>query len=155
LDKTILRPASEEDFPAIRALIRIVGINPTGLDWHRFVVAVTPDDEMIGCGQVKPRADGTRELASIAVRPAYRQQGIAQAIIDRLLAKNPPPLYLICRNGLGPFYERFGFRDIQESEMPPYFKRLTRAARMFMRVNLLVMLREGDDHPVYPRVVDG
>jgi N-acetylglutamate synthase-like GNAT family acetyltransferase len=150
LDKTILRPASEEDFPAIRALIRIVGINPTGLDWHRFVVAVTPDDEMIGCGQVKPRADDTRELASIAVRPAYRQQGIAQAImvadcatiIDRLLAENPPPLYLICRNGLGPFYERFGFRAIQESEMPPYFKRLTRAARMFMGVNLLVMLRE-------------
>ena len=81
MDKTILRPASEEDFPANRALIRIVGINPTGLDWHRFVVAVTPDDEMIGCGQVKPRADGTRELASIAVRPAYRQQGIAQAIM--------------------------------------------------------------------------
>ena len=58
LDKTILRPASEEDFPAIRALIRIVGINPTGLDWHRFVVAVTPDDEMIGCGQVNQDAAG-------------------------------------------------------------------------------------------------
>ena len=140
MDNYVLRPAWEEDFRAIRALIRAVGINPTGLDWRRFVVAVTPNEKVIGCGQVKPHSDGSRELASIAVRPAFRRQGIAQAIIERLLAENPPPLYLICRNGLGPFYERFGFRALRENEMPRYFQRLMRAARLFMKVNLLVML---------------
>ncbi len=142
MDKTVLRPALGEDFHAIRALIRTVGINPTGLDWRRFVVAVTPDGKVAGCGQVKPHSDGSRELASIAVRPAFRRQGIAQAIIERLLTENPPPLYLICRNGLGSFYERFGFRAVRENEMPLYFRRLMRAARLFGKVNLLVMFRE-------------
>ncbi len=142
MDKTILRPASKEDFPAIRALIRTVGINPTGLDWRRFVVAVMPNGKVTGCGQVKPHSDGSRELASIAVHPAFRQQKIAQAIIESLLAENPPPLYLICRNGLGSFYERFGFRAVRENEMPLYFRRLMRAARLFGKVNLLVMLRK-------------
>ena len=140
MDKTILRPASKEDFPAIRALIRTVGINPIGLDWRRFVVAVTPNEKVIGCGQVKPHSDGSRELASIAVRPAFRRQRIAQAIIEHLLAENPPPLYLICRNGLGSFYKRFGFYAVQENEMPQYFRHLMRAARLFRKINLLVML---------------
>lgn len=142
LDKTNLRSALEGDFPAIRALIRTVGINPTGLDWRRFVVAVTPNGKVSGCGQVKPHSNGSRELASIAVRPAFRRQKIAQAIIENLLAENPPPLYLICRNGLGSFYERFGFRAVRENEMPLYFRRLMRVARLFGKVNLLVMLHE-------------
>jgi N-acetylglutamate synthase-like GNAT family acetyltransferase len=142
LDKTNFRPALKADFPAIRALIRTVGINPTGLDWRRFIVAVTPDGKVAGCGQVKPHSDGSRELASIAVRPAFRRQGIAQAIIECLLAENPPPLYLICRNGLGSFYERIGFRAVRENEMTLYFRRLMRAARLFGKINLLVMLRE-------------
>ncbi|MBU2610321.1 MAG: GNAT family N-acetyltransferase [Chloroflexi bacterium] len=142
MDKFLLRPACARDAPAIRALIRSVRINPASLDWRRFIVAVAPNGELIGCGQVKPHADGTRELASLAVRPAHRQRGVAGAIIEQLLAENQPPLYLICRNGLGPFYERFGFRAVLQAEMPPYFMRLMRAARMFMKVNLLVMLRQ-------------
>ncbi len=122
-------------------MIRAAGINPTGLDWRRFIVAMTPDGKVAGCGQVKPHSDGSRELASIAVRPDFRRQGIAQAVIERLLAENPPPLYLICRDRLGPFYERFGFRALRENEMPLYFRRLMRAARLFGKVNLLVMLR--------------
>jgi N-acetylglutamate synthase-like GNAT family acetyltransferase len=142
LDKPILRPARKEEFPAIRALIYAVGINPTGLDWRRFIIAVTPEGELAGCGQVKPHADGSRELASIAVRPGFRLQGIARAILSRLLAENPPPLYLLCRARLGPFYERFGFRAIQLNEMPLYFRCLMRAARIFRQVDVLVMLRE-------------
>ena len=38
--EVILRPATAADFPAIRALIRRVRINPYGLDWRRFLVAV-------------------------------------------------------------------------------------------------------------------
>jgi N-acetylglutamate synthase-like GNAT family acetyltransferase len=35
-----LRPATEADFAEIKALIRQVRINPMGLDWRRFTVAV-------------------------------------------------------------------------------------------------------------------
>jgi N-acetylglutamate synthase-like GNAT family acetyltransferase len=136
-----LRPAREADFPAIRALIHQVQINPTGLDWRRFVVAVTPGDELIGCGQVKPHKHSVdapvRELASIAVTPEWRGHGVARAIIEHLLTANPGSLYLTCRGVLGPFYEKFGFRKIGEAEMPPYFQRLSRIVKMIQRLHLL------------------
>lgn len=123
-----LRTATVEDFLAIRALVRAVRINPTGLDWRRFIVAVTPQGEVIGCGQVKPHADGSRELASIAVQRAYRGRGVARAIIERLLADSPRPLYLMCRSSLGGLYERFGFHPVAPGEMPTYFRRISRLA---------------------------
>ncbi|RPI29462.1 MAG: N-acetyltransferase [Chloroflexota bacterium] len=129
-----LRPATSADAAPIRALIRDVGINPTGLDWRRFVLAVTTEDEMIGCGQVKPHGDGTRELASIAVKREWRRCGVARAIIERLIADHPGVLYLMCRSSLAPFYEKFGFGVLDEAEMPPYFRRMARLAKVFGRV---------------------
>ena len=79
--------ATKQDFPAIRALIYAVHINPTGLDWRRFLVAVTPDNELLGCGQVKRHFDGSRELASIAVQEQARGQGLARAVIQELLVR--------------------------------------------------------------------
>ena len=35
-----IRPARETEAAQIRDLIHLVGINPIGLDWKRFVVAV-------------------------------------------------------------------------------------------------------------------
>lgn len=142
-----LRPATQADFPTIRLLIRSVQINPIGLDWRRFIVAVTPNGALIGCGQVKPHRDGSRELASIAVLPGWRGQGVARAIIERLVAAHPGPLYLTCRSSLGAFYERFGFRTIELAEMPPYFRRISRLAKALGIIgligeNLLVMKRE-------------
>jgi N-acetylglutamate synthase-like GNAT family acetyltransferase len=137
----------ETDFPAIRALIREVRINPNGLDWRRFIVAETPEGQFIGCGQLKPHSDGTVELASLAVLPAQRGQGVARLILQRLAADAPRPLYLTCRAQLGPFYEKFGFRGISGRELPPYFRRLSRLVRLLnvlrlMQVKLLVMVLE-------------
>ena len=123
-----LRAATEEDFPAIRRLIHLVHINPMSLDWRRFLVAVDGTGALLGCGQLKPHGHSGVELASIAVEPAYRKQGIARAIIEQLLAKAPRPLYLTCRSSLGVFYECWGFRAMEMSEMPPYFRRLARLA---------------------------
>ena len=142
-----LRPATSADFPAIRGLIRLVQINPIDLDWQRFVIAVTPEGEMIGCGQVKPHGDGSRELASIAVTPPWRKQGVARAIIEHLTANEPGTLYLTCRANLGPFYTRFGFKAIEQQEMPPYFRRISRLMKALgilhvVGERLLVMKRE-------------
>ncbi len=129
-----LRKATAQDSPAIRALIYRVGINPFSLDWRRFLVAVDEEDRLIGSGQIKPHGDGTRELASIAVQPAWQGQGIGREIIERLMAENALPLYLTCRARMSPYYEKFGFRVLRVEEMPPYFRRLYRAASFLNRL---------------------
>ena len=101
-----------------------------GLDWKRFVVAANAQDEMIGCGQLKPhgaQAD-ILELASLVVYPEHRGKGIARAIVEHLLANGPRPLYLMCESSLGPVYEKFGFRGITREEMPRYFQRISKLA---------------------------
>jgi N-acetylglutamate synthase-like GNAT family acetyltransferase len=128
--KYTLRPAREQESGQIRDLIHLTGINPMGLDWKRFVVAVNDRDEMIGCGQLKPHGVDILELASLAVYPEYRGQGIARAIIEHLLADSPRPLYLMCESSLGPLYEKFGFRGIGYDEMPRYFQRISKLARL-------------------------
>ncbi len=126
-----LRAAMESDFPAIRRLIHVVGINPMALDWRRFLIAVDDSGNLLGCGQLKPHGKEIVELASIAVEPGYRKQGIASAIIDQLLGRAPRPLYLICRSTMGPFYERWDFKALATHEMPAYFRRLARLAAVF------------------------
>jgi N-acetylglutamate synthase-like GNAT family acetyltransferase len=125
---TGVRPARETDAAPIRELIHLVGINPMGLDWKRFVVAVNDRDEMIGCGQLKPHGQEVLELASIAVYPEHQGNGVARLIIEHLLKDSPRPLYLMCQSTLGAFYERFGFRAIPYEEMPRYFQRMSKLA---------------------------
>ena len=139
-----LRPATEADFPAIRALIRQVRINPTKLDWRRFAVAVNGSGQMIGCAQLKPVPGELTELASLAVLPNYRHQGLARALIEHLLADAPRPVYLTCRSNLGVLYEKFGFRALEADETPAYYRRLQRLAGLLMELarrgeTLLVM----------------
>lgn len=126
----MIRPATEADFPSIRRLIHEVQIKPTGLDWRRFVLAVFQSGEMLGCGQLKQHGDGSIELASIAVKPPHRRQGVASAIIEHLLENAPRPIYLTCRSTLGSFYEKWGFRVVGRNEMTPYFRRLSRLVNM-------------------------
>jgi N-acetylglutamate synthase-like GNAT family acetyltransferase len=126
-----IRPALSEDSVLIQSMVRSARINPTGLDWHRFIVAVSPDGRVVACGQIKPHNDGSMELASIVVEPDFRGQGIARLVIEQLLIMNSPPLYLMCRSRLGDFYKRFGFRPLTIEEMPVYFRRMTRLAKVF------------------------
>ena len=143
LDKYSLRPATEADFPEIKALIHQARINPTKLDWRRFTVAVL-GGEVIGCAQLKPVPGSLTELASLAVRPAYRHQGIARALIEHLLTDAPRPVYLTCRSGLEALYEKFGFRTLAVDDMPVYYRRVQRLVNTFVKLTyrdetLLVM----------------
>lgn len=131
-----LRSASAGDAQAIRALIRSAQINPVGLDWRRFTLAVDGSGRLVGCGQIKPHRDGSRELASIAVVPEWRGRGVARALIEHLLETHPGTLYLTCRASLGSLYARFGFQVVDESEMPTYFRWVSRAVRLMRRLGL-------------------
>lgn len=141
-----LRRAKVTDAAMIRQIISQVHINPTGLNWQRFVLAVDSHDSIIGCGQLKPHSDGSLELASIAVLPEWRGKGVARTIIEYLLEQHSGRLYLTCRAELHTLYQKFGFQVLNTDEMPPYFKRLSRLVNLFPRLRrqpdrLLVMRR--------------
>ena len=123
-----IRAAREAEARQIQDLIHLVGINPMGLDWKRFVVAVNDRDEMIGCGQLKPHGPDVIELASLAVYPEYQGKGVARSIMEYLLKGSQRPLYLMCESGLGSLYKKFGFRPIPYEEMPRYFQRISKLA---------------------------
>lgn len=123
-----LRPARETEDNAIKNLIHLVGINPVGLDWKRFIVAADAQDQIIATGQIKPHGRDIHELASIAVLPEYRGQGLARVIIEHLLKDSPRPLYLTCVSSLEPLYQKFGFYAIDYDEMPRYFQRISKLA---------------------------
>jgi N-acetylglutamate synthase-like GNAT family acetyltransferase len=125
-----LRAANANDFPAIRGLIHKVQINPTGLDWRRFVVAVDKAGRIMGCGQLKPHGKEVVEMASIATEPSDRNQGVARAVIEYLLNQAPRPLYLTCLSSMGRFYEKWGFSPVKKDEMPAYFRRLVTLVKM-------------------------
>ena len=142
-----LRPAVEDDQAEILRLVLAGGINPTGLDWQRFVVAEDHAGVVVGCAQLKPHRDGSVELASLVVVEEQRGKGIARALIEHFIDEHRETLYLMCRSGLGPMYEKFGFYPLQQDEMPRYFRRVSKlfgAVEPFRRgkETLLVMCRK-------------
>lgn len=134
-----LRPARESESRQIKELIHLVGINPMGLDWKRFIVAVDAEERVIGTGQLKPHGADILELSSIAVAPEHRGEGIARAVIEHLLKDSPRPLYLTCISTMGPLYEKFGFVRLEYANMPRYFQRLSKVANV-----MLNFTREGE-----------
>lgn len=149
----VLRRASQADQQAIRALVRAAHINPLGLEWRRFIVAVEPSGEVIGCGQVKEHDGGVQELASIVVAPEWRHKGVATTIVRFWMGQSGPPLWLTCRSGLVGFYARLAFREVfPDREMPVYFRRLRRVARSLQLLagsgeHLAVMVWQGPSAP--------
>ena len=138
-----IRDAAVKDSATIRGIVRAANINPTGLDWPRFLVA-EDGDEIVGVGQVKQHRDGTRELASIAVIPDRQGQGIGSAIIRELLGRETGVVHLTCRSQLQGYYERFGFRRLEPREYPPYFARRMPMINAFLRpfrIRIIVMRR--------------
>lgn len=141
-----IREATRSDRAAIRRLIRRVRINPFGLHWQNFLVAVDGDHSLLGCGQLKPHGPRAVELASIAVVEKHRGNGIARAVIERLLERGPRPLYLLCLPDLTPFYARFGFAPASRAGLPRYFRRIATfasVARLLHHSRSPVIMRLG------------
>ena len=142
----IIRSATAEDQFAITAIVRAARINPNDLDWRRFLLAQWGQD-IIGVGQVKPHADGSRELASIAVVPEWQGNGVGGALIRALLSRETGPLHLMCNADREHYYQRFGFHRLDRRSMPPYFRRFARIAPVIgllslNQLRLVVMGRE-------------
>jgi N-acetylglutamate synthase-like GNAT family acetyltransferase len=148
VDLITVRKATHTDIGAIRLLVIGGHINPSGLNWQRFLVACLPNGEVVGCGQIKSHRDGSWEMASIAVKRSWRGRGIARSIIEALVASHEGDLYLMCRSGLRGLYENCGFCVIGEDEIPRYFQRVKRLAGLAD-----FMIREGESLLVMKQTV--
>jgi len=142
----IIRRATAADQATITRMIRSANLNRMNLKWPNFLVA-EEGGAVVGIGQVKAHGDGSREVASMAVVPAWQGKGIGSAIIKALIAgEGDRVLYLTCRREMRGYYERFGFRMIAKADYPPYFARLIRVVNVFAllaRTEVLVMRRPG------------
>ncbi len=122
-----IRPARQIDRPQIRQVIFQAGLIPFRMDWRRFLVAEA-EGCIVGVGQVRPHRYGSREVASIAVLPAWQGKGVGTAIVRALVEREPNVLYLFCLEHRESFYVRLGFRLCERPQLPPSLARIYRLA---------------------------
>jgi N-acetylglutamate synthase-like GNAT family acetyltransferase len=106
------RPASADDQQAISDFVRSEHLNPTGLHWQRFTIALDNEGRLVGCVQVRHHRDGSRELGSFAVRPQWRKRGIGARLVERALLRDPGPVHLVTRRELAGYFSRWGFAPV-------------------------------------------
>ena len=131
-----IRAATEADSAGICALVRGERVNPTGLDWRRFVVAADGRD-LVGVAQMRRHPDGSRELGSLVVSPQARGQGIAARLIDALLSAEHGRVLMITGADFAAHYVRWGFRRIDPGTAPAAVRRNYRLGRMATVISLL------------------
>jgi amino-acid N-acetyltransferase len=124
-----IRPAREEDQETIVSFIRQAKLNPRNLKWQNFLVA-EDNGNVVGVRQVKVYEQGTREIASGFVLPEYRRQGISARLMEALLARETGPLYTMVNEKRAPYYEPFGFRRVDVSQLPSDFRNEYRIGRI-------------------------
>lgn len=117
-----IRRALEADQTTIVSLIRQAKINPRNLHWQNFLVA-EENGQVVGIRQVKVHSYGTREVASGFVLPEYRRQGISARLMNELLARETGPLYTMVNEKWAPYYEQFGFKRVDVSQLPSDFRK--------------------------------
>lgn len=122
LDDLVFRPAVATDQPEISALVRSERLNPTGLDWRRFVVAVDGRG-LAGAVQVRHHPDGSRELGSLVVRPPWRGRGVASRLVELALGAQREHVQLITYDALVPYFARWGFRPLRPAQAPRAVRR--------------------------------
>ncbi len=130
-----LRPARrDEHWLIVRRVLR-EGLDPTKLNWRRFVMAEGADGAILGFAQMKEFATGAREFGSLVVEPESRGEGIGGLLLTHFLEKFPRPVYLFCGLHNVRYYRRFGFRRLAEDEFPPApLQRKWRMARLMVRI---------------------
>jgi N-acetylglutamate synthase-like GNAT family acetyltransferase len=124
-----IRPARQEDQETIVSYVRQARLNPRNLNWQNFLVA-EEDYKIVGIRQTKTHTQGTREVASGFVLPEYRRQGISARLMKELLARESGPLFTMVSEKRAPYYEQFGFRRVEVTQLPSDFLKEYRIGRI-------------------------
>ena len=118
-DSVFIRPATAADQPHIVSLARGERLKPTGLHWPRFVVAHHAGD-IVGAVQLRRHPDGSQELGSLVVAPAFRGRGIAARLIERRLSGALGRVFVITGRAHADYYRRWGFQRIDPNGAPAF-----------------------------------
>jgi amino-acid N-acetyltransferase len=133
-----VRRATAGDQAAITRLVRQARLNPRGLDWRRFVIAEA-DGAPIGVAQVRRHPDGSRELASLVVRPEYRDRGVAGRMIDALLPDEPGPVFTLVDRRYAQHFTRWHFQPVDPADLPRSMARQLQIGRLATAIGSLLI----------------
>jgi N-acetylglutamate synthase-like GNAT family acetyltransferase len=137
MDQLLIRSATERDQQAIRALVHSERLNPTGINWPNFLVAVT-GGRIIGAVQMRKHSDGSRELGSLVVTKEARGRGIASRLIGVLLAEELEPVWMITAEPYAGAYSRWGFEQIEARAAPVKVRRNHLMGRLASIISLVM-----------------
>lgn len=113
-----IRPATEADSAAIPALMKGERVNPTGIDWRRFLVA-EGEDGIVGCVQLRPAGLGAVEIGSLVVRPDLRAQGLGARLVEAAIAEaRGKRILAVAPASRGSWWKDRGFRRIALTAAP-------------------------------------
>jgi N-acetylglutamate synthase-like GNAT family acetyltransferase len=105
--------AIEQDIDFIKQHIQLLDLDNRDLQFQQFVVAKLQDD-IVGFGRIR-KHKGCDEFCSLGIIEAYRNQGIAEALILAHIELSTQPIYLVCI--IPEFFEPLGFTIV--TEYPP------------------------------------
>lgn len=103
-----IRKAVALDQPEIVALVHSERLNPTGLDWRNFCVAVL-DGHLVGAVQIRPHAGKAREVGSFVVARGLRGCALGGRLLDYVLRGEAGDVHAITVEGLMPYFSAWGF----------------------------------------------
>ena len=111
-----IRPATADDAETIMRMVRTAPLDPNAIDWHYFLVLEIVEDDtvkIVSIGMVRPEGD-IYEIDSVVTRQEYRRRGYAEAVVRALIERTPHAVYLLAEDALIAYYEKFGFRVMQD-----------------------------------------
>lgn len=142
------RAAAAADRPAIGGLLEASALPPTdtGKNLEQFLVHAGDDGTVLGVAGLELYGSAGL-LRSVVVAGPARRQGIAAALVERIVARarteGCEALYLLTLDA-EVYFQRFGFEVISRSEAPagirssPEFARLCPESAVLMRKRLVV-----------------
>lgn len=118
-----LRPARADEAKLIRQRIWRERLDPTRLDWRKFVMAegmgADAQPMILGFAQMKRLRGGVQEFGSLVVERDYRRQGVGEALIRHFTQEFAKPIYLVCESRRVAYYSKFGFRVMDDPQAMP------------------------------------
>jgi N-acetylglutamate synthase-like GNAT family acetyltransferase len=100
------------------------------LETNAVKLSLQEHGKIVGIRQVKVHKGGTREVASGFVLLEYRRQGISAQLMNELLARETAPLYTMVNQPWSPYYEKFGFRQVDPGQLPADLRKEYQIGRM-------------------------
>ncbi len=115
-----IRPAIEEDFPAILALVEQNRLPKDGLHDHLSTALVAVDDKRIVGSAALEMYGPAALLRSVAVEQAYRNRGLGHQLtrstLGLALQRGVTAIFLLTETAQD-FFTRFGFRPIPRGDV--------------------------------------